>query len=202
MWKEGKATWEEYRNVVRACRDATRKAKAHLELKLATDVKNNKKGFFNYISSQRKARDNVGPLLDEAGVLVSEDAEKAELLNAFFASAFSAVTCPQESQALEVREEAYKDDDFPLVEEDGVRDHLSDLHTHKSMGPDGMHPRVLRSWRMSLLSHSPSSLRGPGGQERCLSTGERPMSLQSSKRARRRTGGTTGRSASPPFWER
>ena len=38
MWKEGQATWEEYRNVVRACRDATRKAKAHLELKLARDV--------------------------------------------------------------------------------------------------------------------------------------------------------------------
>ena len=31
MWKKGLATWEEYRNVVRVCRDATRKAKAHLE---------------------------------------------------------------------------------------------------------------------------------------------------------------------------
>jgi len=64
MWKEGQATWEEYRNVVRACRDATRKAKAHLELNLARDVKNNKKGFFNYISSKRKTRDNVGLLLN------------------------------------------------------------------------------------------------------------------------------------------
>jgi len=80
MWKEVQATWEEHRNVVRACRDATRKAKAHLELKLTRDVKNNKKGFFNYISSKRKARHNVGPLLNEAGVLVTEDAEKAELL--------------------------------------------------------------------------------------------------------------------------
>jgi len=34
MWKEGQATWEEYRNVVRACREVTRKAKAHLELNL------------------------------------------------------------------------------------------------------------------------------------------------------------------------
>jgi len=87
MWKEGQATWEEYRNVVRAYRDATRKAKVHLELNLARGVKNNKKGFFNYISSKRKARDNVGPLLYEAGVLLKADAEKAELLNAFFASA-------------------------------------------------------------------------------------------------------------------
>jgi len=44
MWKEGQATWEEHRNMVRACRDVTRKAKAHLELKLARAVKNNKKG--------------------------------------------------------------------------------------------------------------------------------------------------------------
>ena len=139
MWKEGQATWEEYRNVVRACRDATRKAKAHLELKLARDVRN-QKAFFNYISSKRKARGNVGPLLNEEGVLVTEDAEKAELLNAFLASVFSAKAGPQESQALESREEAYREDDFPLVKDDCVRGHLSDLDAHESMGPDGMHP--------------------------------------------------------------
>ena len=140
MWKEGQATWEEYSNVVRARRDATRKAKAHLELKLARDVKNNKKGFFNYISSKRKARDNVGPMLNEAGVLVTEDADKAQLLNAFFASVFSAKAGSQESQAPEEREEAYREGDFPLVEQDCVKDRLSDLDVHKSMGPDGMHP--------------------------------------------------------------
>jgi len=85
-------------------------------LKLARDVKNNKKDFFNYISNKRKARDNVGLLLNEVGVLVTEDAEEGEQLNAFCASVFSAEAGPQESQAPEVREEAHREDDFPLVE--------------------------------------------------------------------------------------
>ena len=46
MQKDGQTTWEEHRIIVRACREATRKAKAHLELNLAMDVKDNKKGFF------------------------------------------------------------------------------------------------------------------------------------------------------------
>jgi len=67
----------------------------------------------------------VGPLLNEVGVLVTEDTEKAELLNASFASAFSAKASPQESHSLEVREEACRKDDLPLVEEDCVRDPLT-----------------------------------------------------------------------------
>jgi len=50
----------------------------------------------------------VGPLLNEVGALVMDDAEKVGLLNAFFASVFSAKAGPQESQALEVREKAYR----------------------------------------------------------------------------------------------
>jgi len=86
----------------------------------------------------------VGPLMNEVGVLVTENAEKAELPNAFFASVFSAKASTQESQAPEVKEEACRKDDLPLIEEDCVRERLSNLDAHKSMGPDGMHPRVLR----------------------------------------------------------
>jgi len=167
-WKEEQATWEEHRNVVRACRDATRKTKAHLELNLARDIRNNKKGFFNCISSKQKTTDNVGPPLNEVSVLVTEDAEKAELLNACFASAFSAKAGPQESQALEVREEAHTEDCFPLVKEDCVRDRLSNLDTHKSMGPDGMHPRVLRD--LAGVIAEPLSIMS----ERSWRTGEVP----------------------------
>ena len=45
LWKRGRATQEDYKNVARPCRDKVRKAKAHLELNLATAVKDNKKIF-------------------------------------------------------------------------------------------------------------------------------------------------------------
>ncbi|GAB0209097.1 hypothetical protein GRJ2_003375400 [Grus japonensis] len=144
MWKKGLPTWEEYRDVVRLRRDATRKAKAHLELNVARDVKDKKEGFFKYISSKRTTRENVGLLLNEVGALVMEDTEKAELLNAAFASLFTAKVGPQETQTLEVGQKILRKEDPPLVEEDWVREHLGKLDIHKSMGPDGMHPRVLR----------------------------------------------------------
>ncbi|GAB0183643.1 mitochondrial enolase superfamily member 1 [Grus japonensis] len=140
MWKKEPG----HLAIVSVRRDATRKAKAHLELNLARDVKDNKKDFFKYISSKRKTRENVGPLLNEVGALVTEDTEKAELPNAAFASVFTAKAGPQESQTLEVREKVWRKEDFPLVEEDQVRDHLRKLDTHKSMSAEGMHPRVLR----------------------------------------------------------
>ncbi|GAB0205877.1 mitochondrial enolase superfamily member 1 [Grus japonensis] len=97
------------------------------------DVKGNQKGFFKYISSKRKTRENVALLLNEVGALVMEDTEKAELLNAFFASG------PQETQTLEVGGKVCRKEELPLVEEDQVREHLGKLDIHKSM-----HPRVLR----------------------------------------------------------
>ncbi|GAB0197889.1 mitochondrial enolase superfamily member 1 [Grus japonensis] len=151
LWKKGLDTWEEYRDVVRECRDATRKAKAYLEIKLVRDVKDNKKGFFKYISSKKKTRENVSLLLNEVGALVMEDTEKAELLNATFASVFTAKVGPLESQTLEVGEKVWRKEDLPLFEEKRVREHLGKLDIHKSMGPDGMHPRVLRELAVVLV---------------------------------------------------
>ena len=95
MWKKGLSSWEEYRSVVRACREVTRKIKAHLELKLAKETKDNMK-VFKYVNSKRKTRDNVGPLLNEGGVLVMGDAEKMEMLNAFFALVFASKSPPRD----------------------------------------------------------------------------------------------------------
>ncbi|GAB0176173.1 calcium-independent phospholipase A2-gamma [Grus japonensis] len=88
-WKQGQVAWEEYRETVRAARDQVRKAKALIEISLARDVKDNKKSFSRYVSEKRRTRENVGPLRNETGDLVTQDMEKAEVLNNFFASVFT-----------------------------------------------------------------------------------------------------------------
>ena len=43
------------------CRDEVRRAKVQLELNLARDAKNNKKGFYRYVSQKRKVKESVTP---------------------------------------------------------------------------------------------------------------------------------------------
>ncbi|PKU39436.1 rna-directed dna polymerase from mobile element jockey- hypothetical protein [Limosa lapponica baueri] len=94
------------------------KAKDHLEINLAGNVEDSRKGSFKYTGSKRKTKENVGPLLNEVGALLTEDTEKVELLNAFFNSVFTAKAGLQESQTLEVREKVWEKDDFPLLDGD------------------------------------------------------------------------------------
>ncbi|XP_050792312.1 myoD family inhibitor domain-containing protein isoform X1 [Gopherus flavomarginatus] len=134
-------TREEYENIAQACRSEIRKAKLQLELQLTRDVKSNKKGFFKYISNKKKVKESVGPLLNEGGNLVTEDVEKANLPNAFFASVF---TSKVSSQTAALGSKAWRGGDSPSVEKEVVQDYLEKLDEHKSMGPDALHPRVLK----------------------------------------------------------
>ncbi|GAB0210220.1 mitochondrial enolase superfamily member 1 [Grus japonensis] len=141
-WKEGQVAWEEYRETVRAARDQVRKAKALIEISLARDVKDNKKSFYRYVSEKRRTRENVGPLRNETGDLVTQDMDKAEVVNDFFASVFTGNCLSHTAQVTEGRDG--ENAEPPTVGEGQVREYLRNLKVHKSMGPDEMHPWVLR----------------------------------------------------------
>ncbi|GAB0209832.1 mitochondrial enolase superfamily member 1 [Grus japonensis] len=143
-WKQGHVAWEEYRETVRAARDQVRKAKAYTELNLARDVKDNKKSFYRYVSDKRRTRENVGPLQNETGDLVTQDMEKAEVLNDFFASVFIGKCLSRSAQVTKGKGRDWENAEPPTVGEDQVREYLRNLKVHKSMGPDELHPQVLR----------------------------------------------------------
>lgn len=67
-----------------------------------SDVKSNKKEFYKYTAYKRKTRGYVGLLLNGEGALVTQNVEKAKVLNAFFNSVFTSKTSLKGFQAPEV----------------------------------------------------------------------------------------------------
>ncbi|KAK4823485.1 LOW QUALITY PROTEIN: hypothetical protein QYF61_002549 [Mycteria americana] len=145
LWKKGRATQEDYKGVARLCREKIRRAKAELKLNLVAAVEDNKNHFFKYISSKRRAKENLQALVDGGGNTVTKDEEKAEVLNAFFASVFnSRAHCSLGTQPLELEDRDRDQNGAPIIQGEMVSDLLHHLDTHKSMGPDEIHLRVLR----------------------------------------------------------
>ena len=168
LWKQGQTLQEDYRAVVHICREKTQKAEAQLELKLASVVSGNKKGFFKYVTSRRRSKENTGLIFVEDGHLTNRDEEKAEAFNAFFfASVFKRTDRPWAAQSPASEDHECRNSDFPFVDTEIVRDHLYQLNVHKSMGPDGIQPRVLEGaggcYGRTPLDHLPKVLGVWGG---------------------------------------
>ncbi|KAK4812034.1 hypothetical protein QYF61_026172 [Mycteria americana] len=144
LWKKGQATQEDYKDAMRLYREKIRRAKAQLEPNLATAVKDNKKCFYKYTSNKKRAKENLHSLLDVGRNTVTKDEEKAEVLNAFFASIFNIKTSfSLGTQPPELEDRDGEQNEAPIIQGEMVSNLPHHLDTDKSMGPDGIHPRVL-----------------------------------------------------------
>ncbi|GAB0190191.1 mitochondrial enolase superfamily member 1 [Grus japonensis] len=70
--------------------------------------------------------------------------EKTEVLSDFFASVFTGKCLSHTAQVTEGKGRDWENAELPTVGEDQVREYLRNLKVHSSMGPDELHPRVLR----------------------------------------------------------
>ena len=79
----------------------------------------------------------MGPLLKEMGNLVTQNMEKAEVFDDFFAWGFIHKNSRHKAQVTEGKGRDWKNDESPSVGENQVCDHLKKLQMHKTMGPVG-----------------------------------------------------------------
>jgi len=107
--------------------------------------KGQQKCFCKYINNKKRAKENLHPLLDARGNIANKDKEMTEVFYAFFASVFNSQTGYSQGTQLPVLEDREGEQNKPpIIQEEAVNDELCHLDTHKSMGPDGIHPTVLR----------------------------------------------------------
>ena len=83
MWRVYKHTgkdndYEVYKEALYAASNEVRKSKRNFEHKLAQNIKSDSKSFYAYVRSKQNVRDEVGPLEDNAGNIITQGILMAE----------------------------------------------------------------------------------------------------------------------------
>lgn len=123
------------------------------------------------------SRENKGSLLNEMADLFTHSNEKTKILIAFFPQTLSR---RQDSwKVSDSRLKGWIREDVPLAEQDKVREYFSKLGIHKSMGPDAMHPQVLKKLADAVKTLSNlGSIMASGRSTQRLDENKCPSNLQ------------------------
>ena len=114
---------------------------------LVGDVKANPRDFYRYINSQTKDTQGIPPLKKRQGSgLAQSDFEKASEFNGQFTDVF---TKSEHSQVPLLDRSAPFMEDI-VVTKEGVTKLLKGLNPSKALGPDELHPRVLKELATEL----------------------------------------------------
>ena len=119
--------------------------KSNYEKKLTNNLKTNCKGFYSYLRNKRQLKSGVPTLERGDGSRTSRPAESAEAL----AEAFSSVFVHEPENLPGVERPEFKSEADILgdvdISFDRVQHELKSLDCFKSYGPDGVHPKLLKS---------------------------------------------------------
>ena len=143
----------EYAKLRNKVKTVTKGAAKKYEQEIALKAKEEPKRFWNLVKSKTKVKEKIPDLKmgNQQNAKTSTEKEKAEVLNSFFATTFTT----EPAGDLPVHEPVER----PVVLENleitdaQVRDRLSRLDPRKSMGPDKMHPFILKEAAASLAHH-------------------------------------------------
>ena len=100
------------------------------------------KGFIKYIDRKRRSKENIGPIFVEDSHLANMDEEEVEQFNAIFASVINNTCRPWTARFSELEDHKCGNSGFPFVDAEILKDQLHQLNVHKSVEPEGIHPRI------------------------------------------------------------
>jgi hypothetical protein len=132
-----------YKVVRNAANECVKKSKKNYERTISLKAKSEPKQFWRYVKSKVKSKIGVSNLKRDDGGFVGSDNEKADVLNGFFASVFTKETLHNIPDLPDKTVENNLNDIH--VSEVEVLNLLKDIDSSKSMGPDEIHPYLLKS---------------------------------------------------------
>ena len=147
LWRKFKSTNSafdktNYNRCKNSFRSLTRRLRREFEINLSAMCKKKPKMFWNYAKSRLKTRDSISSLKRKDKSIATSPADKAEVLNEFFASIFThenlhTLPTPPTYNFGEVLSTIE-------ITPDLVKDKLDGLNPNKSPGHDEWHPHFLR----------------------------------------------------------
>ena len=150
MWRVYKHTgtdkdYDAYKEALNAATNEVRKSKRNFEHKLAQNIKSDSKSFYAYVRSKQKVRYKVGPLVDNAGNIITQGFLMAEELNMHFSSVFTR----EDTSSIPVPETKFKGSEGErlgqlVVTPEVVVSKINNMKENKSPGVDGISPKILK----------------------------------------------------------
>ena len=120
-------------------------AKLTYEKKIVRNLKMNTKPFFRYLRSKNKVRKTVNELVDTDGKTSKTPMETAETLLEFFQSVFKSESYgPLPEKCFDSGGVLNSSMEKPNIGSEKVKKLLSNLNENKAMGPDNLHPKLLK----------------------------------------------------------
>lgn len=146
VWKRYKKeksieNWEMFKNVRNATNKIIFRQKCAFEQKIAMEIGSNPKQFWNYIRSKSKKQHNFPDMITTEGTILTEDNDKANHFNNYFASVFT----EEDRGEIPQLEQRIGDNSLSNVtfSPESVELQLKKLNTSKAAGPDKLHAKVL-----------------------------------------------------------
>ena len=136
-----------FSGINREVRTFAARSQCDYEKSLISRARDNPKLLHSYVRSKKVGRPTVGPLLTNSGQLTDDAETMAELFASSFASVFSTETPANPSPHQTFNGTLSRVSVTPEL----INSALADLDSNSAMGPDGLHPIVLKKCADELI---------------------------------------------------